>query len=113
VSPLASARSAVLARRLPRGWFAPEPALEATVESAASEPIIEVNVIRRLGAASMSSSAKQLGDRRVVRCTVAVPGERDLLAVEILRGRDRAEARKPMAAADEGLPTPRNRARAS
>ena len=50
LSPLFSARSLVLARSLPRGLFAPQPALETATEPAASEPIIEVGVhVRDLG----------------------------------------------------------------
>ncbi len=50
LSPLFSARSYVLAHRLPRRWFAPQPAIAAAAATAHSEPIIEVGVIRRLGA---------------------------------------------------------------
>ena len=50
LSPLASARSSVLAGWLPRRWFAPQPALATAAGPPPSEPIIEVGVIRRLGA---------------------------------------------------------------
>ncbi len=50
LSPLWSARSQVLARWLPRRLFAPETERAPTAEPPPSEPIIEVGVIRRLGA---------------------------------------------------------------
>ncbi len=50
LSPLFSARSAALARWLPRRLFAPGPALAAAREPSSPGPIIEVGVIRRLGA---------------------------------------------------------------
>ena len=49
LSPLFSARSYVLARRLPRRLFSASD-VEAVAEPPPSEPIIEVGVIRRLGA---------------------------------------------------------------
>ena len=49
LSPVFSARSEVLARWLPRRLFAPSPVEEAA-QPRPSEPIIEVGVIRRLGA---------------------------------------------------------------
>src|SRR6185436_16806169 len=50
LSPLFSARAEVLARLLPRRLFAPRPEAETAAEPPVSEPIIEVGVIRRLGA---------------------------------------------------------------
>src|SRR6185436_18049956 len=50
LSPLFSARAEVLARVLPRRLFAPRPEAETAAEPPVSEPIIEVGVIRRLGA---------------------------------------------------------------
>ena len=50
LSPLCSARAHVLARWLPRRLFAPDAELAASTEAPPSEPIIEVGVIRRLGA---------------------------------------------------------------
>ena len=51
LSPLASARSHVLAGWLPRSWFAPDAdEKERAIEPEPSQPIIEVGVIRRLGA---------------------------------------------------------------
>jgi CPA2 family monovalent cation:H+ antiporter-2 len=50
LSPLFSARSYVLARRLPRRWLAPDPDHDPAAEPARSEPLIEVGAIRRLGA---------------------------------------------------------------
>ena len=50
LSPLCSARSSVLAGWLPRRLFAPQPTLDAAREPPPPEPIIEVGVIRRLGA---------------------------------------------------------------
>lgn len=49
LSPLFSARSHVLASWLPGRLFAPQPEIDSTAEPP-SEPIIEVGVIRRLGA---------------------------------------------------------------
>jgi CPA2 family monovalent cation:H+ antiporter-2 len=64
LSPLLSARSDVLANRLPRRWFAPEPALATAVEPPRSEPIIEVGAIRRLGAETVEHPVR--GDDAVV-----------------------------------------------
>src|SRR5688572_8822055 len=50
LSPLFSARSSVLAQMLPRRLFAPQPALAAARQPSSPGPIIEVGVIRRLGA---------------------------------------------------------------
>ncbi len=50
LSPLFSARSEVLANWLPRRLFSPETELALATEPPPSEPIIEVGVIRRLGA---------------------------------------------------------------
>jgi cell volume regulation protein A len=50
LSPLLSARSDVLARMLPPGLFAAHGELATTPAPPRSEPIIEVGVIRRLGA---------------------------------------------------------------
>lgn len=50
LSPLFSARSQILAGWLPRRLFPPESELAPAADPAPSEPIIEVGVIRRLGA---------------------------------------------------------------
>lgn len=59
LSPLFSARSSVLARWLPRRLFAPQPVLDTTREPPSSEPIIEVGVIRRLGAETVEHPVRQ------------------------------------------------------
>ena len=58
LSPLFSARSSVLAHWLPSRLFAPQPALRTARESS-SEPIIEVGVIRRLGAETVEHPVRQ------------------------------------------------------
>ena len=85
LSPLFSARSFVLANWLPRRLFAVEPALETTAEPAASEPIIEVGVIRRLGADTVEHAVRR--DDAAVGAHVrdlALP--RDALVSAIVRG---------------------------
>ena len=85
LSPLFSARSLVLARWLPRGLFAPQPALETATEPAASEPIIEVGVIRRLGAETVEHPVRR--DDAVVGAHVRDLGlPRDALVSVIVRG---------------------------
>jgi CPA2 family monovalent cation:H+ antiporter-2 len=58
LSPLCSARSHALARRLPDRLFAPQPIREPT-ELPHSEPIIEVGVIRRLGAETVEHAVRR------------------------------------------------------
>jgi K+:H+ antiporter subunit KhtU len=59
LSPLFSARSDVLARRLPDRLFAPQPERRAVDEPPESEPIIEVGVIRRLGAETVEHAVRR------------------------------------------------------
>jgi K+:H+ antiporter subunit KhtU len=85
LSPLCSARSFVLARWLPRRWFAPQAAGATPVEPAASEPIIEVGVIRRLGAETVEYAARR--DDAIVGAHVRDLGlPRDALVSVIVRG---------------------------
>jgi CPA2 family monovalent cation:H+ antiporter-2 len=85
LSPLFSARSFVLARRLPRRLFAPEPTPETIAEPVASEPIIEVGVIRRLGAETVEHPVRR--DDAVVGAHVRDLGlPRDALVSVIVRG---------------------------
>jgi CPA2 family monovalent cation:H+ antiporter-2 len=87
LSPLLSAKSFVLARWLPRRLFSSEPALEMTAEPAASEPIIEVGVIRRLGAETVEHPVRR--DDAVVGAYVRDLGlPRDALVSVIVRGDD-------------------------
>jgi monovalent cation:H+ antiporter-2, CPA2 family len=85
LSPLLSARSFVLARRLPRRLFAPDAALETPADSSASEPIIEIGVIRRLGAETIEHPVRR--DEAVVDVHVRDLGlPRDALVSAIVRG---------------------------
>ena len=59
LSPLFSARSQVLARRLPDRLFAPQPERDPAAELPESEPIIEVGVIRRLGAETVEHAVRR------------------------------------------------------
>src|SRR5690349_3486668 len=59
LSPLLSARSEVLARWLPDRLFAPQPERRARDELPESEPIIEVGVIRRLGAETVEHAVRR------------------------------------------------------
>jgi cell volume regulation protein A len=59
LSPLLSARSEVLARRLPDGLFAPQPERRATDDVPDPEPIIEIGVIRRLGAETVEHAVRR------------------------------------------------------
>ena len=84
LSPLFSARSFVLARWLPRRMFGPEPALETIAEPTPSEPIIEVGVIRRLGAETIEYPVRH--DHAVVGAHVRDLGlPRDALVSVIVR----------------------------
>ena len=59
LSPLFSARSHVLARWLPEQWFAPQPPVSADTPPPATEPVIEVGVIRRLGAETVEHAVRR------------------------------------------------------
>jgi NhaP-type Na+/H+ and K+/H+ antiporter len=59
LSPLLSARSWVLARRLPGRWFAPQPDRVTAADLPPPEPIIEVGVIRRLGAETVEHAVRR------------------------------------------------------
>ena len=84
LSPLFSARSDVLARRLPRRLFAPGSDLEATAGPPPSEPLIEVGAIRRLGADTVEHPVR--GDDAVVGLHVRDLGlPRDALVSVIVR----------------------------
>jgi len=69
LSPLFSARSDVLARWLPDRLFAPQPERRAVDEPPESEPIIEVGVIRRLGAETVEHAVRR-GDAIVTKSVV-------------------------------------------
>ncbi len=85
LSPLLSARSGVLAGWLPRRLFAPQPAVEPAVDQEESEPIIEVGVIRRLGAETVEYPVR--GDYAVVGAHVRdLDLPRDALVSVIVRG---------------------------
>jgi cell volume regulation protein A len=74
----------VLACRLPRRLFGPEPAPRAAAEPAAAEPIIEVGVIRRLGAETVEHPVRR--DDAVVGAHVRDLGlPRDALVSVIVR----------------------------
>ena len=84
LSPLFSARSFVLAQWLPRRWFAPQVALETASGPPPSEPIIEVGVIRRLGAETVEHPVRP--DDAVVGAHVRDLGlPRDSLVSVIVR----------------------------
>jgi CPA2 family monovalent cation:H+ antiporter-2 len=85
VSPLFSARSYVLARRLPRRLFAARPDDEAVTEAPPSEPIIEVGVIRRLGAETVEHLVRR-GDAAVGAHVRDLGLPRDGLVSVIVRG---------------------------
>jgi cell volume regulation protein A len=85
LSPLFSARSFVLARWLPRRMFGPEPPLATTADPKPSEPIIEVGVIRRLGAETIEHPVRH--DHAVIGAHVRDLGlPRDALVSVIVRG---------------------------
>jgi K+:H+ antiporter subunit KhtU len=84
LSPLLSARSVVLARRLPARLFTPEP-VAPTAEPIASEPIIEVGVIRRLGAETVEHAVRR-GDAVVGAHVRDLGLPRDALVSVIVRG---------------------------
>jgi CPA2 family monovalent cation:H+ antiporter-2 len=85
VSPLASARSDVLARMLPSRLFAPQPAVETASQLDHTEPIIEVGVIRRLGAETVEFPVRQ--EHAIVGLHVRDLGlPRDALVSVIVRG---------------------------
>jgi CPA2 family monovalent cation:H+ antiporter-2 len=90
LSPLLSARSWVLARRLPRRLLKPEPARATTTEPH-SEPIIEVGVIRRLGAETVEHAVRR-GDAIVGSHVRDLGLPREALVSVIVRG---AEAIAP------------------
>jgi cell volume regulation protein A len=84
LSPLFSARSSVLAGWLPRRLFRPQPTAMAAVDDH-SEPIIEVGVIRRLGAETVEHPVRR--DDAVVDLHVRDLGlPRDALVSVIVRG---------------------------
>jgi CPA2 family monovalent cation:H+ antiporter-2 len=85
LSPLFSARSYVLARRLPRRLFAARSDVEAVAEPPRSEPIIEVGVIRRLGAETVEHLVRQ-GDAAVGLHVRDLGLPRDGLVSVIVRG---------------------------
>ena len=85
LSPLFSARSEVLARRLPDRLFAPQPAREAAAELPESEPIIEVGVIRRLGAETVEHPVRR-GDAVVGAHVRDLGLPREALVSVIVRG---------------------------
>ena len=58
LSPLLSAKSDVLAGWLPSRFFAPQPVVETNAEPAEPEPIIEVGVLRRLGADTLKYTVR-------------------------------------------------------
>ena len=85
VSPLFSARSDILASRLPRRWFHPQAEIEPTAEPPPSEPIIEVGVIRRLGADTVEYPVR--GDDAIAGRHVRDLGlPREALVSAIVRG---------------------------
>jgi cell volume regulation protein A len=85
LSPLFSARSSVLAGWLPRRLFAPQPAVEPADEQEDSEPIIEVGVIRRLGAETVEYPVRP--DYAIVGAHVRdLDLPRDALVSVIVRG---------------------------
>jgi CPA2 family monovalent cation:H+ antiporter-2 len=85
LSPLFSARSFVLARLLPRRLFAPQPAIETGDSSEPAEPIIEVGMIRRLGAETVEYPVR--ADHAVAGAHVRDLGlPRDALVSVIVRG---------------------------
>jgi CPA2 family monovalent cation:H+ antiporter-2 len=85
LSPLLSARSDVLARVLPRRLFGPEADVQATAEPDHSEPIIEVGVIRRLGAETIEFPVRV--DHAVVNARVRDLGlPREAVVSVIVRG---------------------------
>ena len=85
LSPLFSARSYVLARWLPRRLFAPQPALDTAREPPSPGPIIEVGVIRRLGAETVEHPVRQ-GDAIVGAHVRDLDLPREALVSVIVRG---------------------------
>ncbi|MFN8204385.1 MAG: cation:proton antiporter [Solirubrobacteraceae bacterium] len=84
LSPLFSARSFVLARWLPRRLFPPQPAAETISEPPDHEPIIEVGIIRRLGAETVEHAVRR--DDAIVGAHVRDLGlPRDALVSVIVR----------------------------
>lgn len=87
LSPLFSARSQVLAGWLPRRLFSPQSARTRPVEPSVSEPIIEVGVIRRLGAETVEFAVGR--DDAIVGQHVRDLGlPRDALVSVIVRGEE-------------------------
>jgi cell volume regulation protein A len=85
LSPLSSARSHVLARWLPRRLLGPDVASTTTDDPAHSEPIIEVGVIRRLGAETVEFAVRP--GHAVIDAHVRDLGlPRDALVSVIVRG---------------------------
>jgi CPA2 family monovalent cation:H+ antiporter-2 len=85
LSPLFSARSDVLARMLPPRLFAAGSDVEAVAEPPPSEPIIEVGVIRRLGAETVEYPVRA-GDAVVGLHVRDLGLPRDGLVSVIVRG---------------------------
>jgi CPA2 family monovalent cation:H+ antiporter-2 len=84
LSPLLSARSSVLARLLPDRLFPDEPAIEASRKPAHPEPLIQVGLIRRLGAETVEYTVRR--DDAVVGANVRDLGlPRDALVTAIVR----------------------------
>jgi cell volume regulation protein A len=87
LSPLGSARSQVLARLLPRRLFSAEAELVPAAEPPPPEPIIEVGVIRRLGAETVEFPVRP--DDAIVGQHVRDLGlPRDALVSVIVRGEE-------------------------
>ncbi len=86
LSPLFSARSHVLAGWLPRRWFAPgADERDKVIEPEPSQPIIEVGVIRRLGAETVEYPVRP--DYALVGALVReLDLPRDALVTAIVRG---------------------------
>ena len=85
LSPLCSARSYVLARRLPDRLFAPQPTLEVGDGLPPSEPIIEVGVVRCLGAETVEHAVRR-GDAAVGAHVRDLGLPREALVSVIVRG---------------------------
>lgn len=85
LSPLFSARSDVLARWLPDRWFAPQAEIVPGAELSDSEAIIEVGVIRRLGAETVEFGVRT--EHAIVGAAVRDLGlPRDAIVSVIVRG---------------------------
>jgi len=85
LSPLLSARSSVLAQMLPRRLFAPQPAVGTARIPSSSGPIIEVGVIRRLGADTTEYTVRE-GDAIVGAHVRDLGVPREALVSVIVRG---------------------------